>query len=59
MRPGPFFELCEMLERRVFLINTKHMSVGEQVLMFLHLIDHNVRFRPIGGRFFSLYLDRS
>ncbi|KAJ8429097.1 hypothetical protein Cgig2_018990 [Carnegiea gigantea] len=41
MRPGPFFKLCEMLD-------TKHMSVREQVLMFLHLIGHNVRFRAIG-----------
>ena len=52
MRPGPFFKLCEMLERRVLLVNRKHMSVREQVLMFLHLIGHNVRFRAIGGRFF-------
>ncbi|KAJ8432666.1 hypothetical protein Cgig2_002053 [Carnegiea gigantea] len=52
MRPSPFFKLCEMLERRAPLINTKHMSVGEQVLIFLHLIGHNVRFRAIRGRFF-------
>lgn len=52
MRPGPFFELCEMLERRALLINTKHMTVREQVLMFPHLIGHNMRFRAIGGRFF-------
>ena len=48
----PFFNLYEMLERRVLLINTKHMSVRKQVLMFLHLVGHNVRFRGIGGRFF-------
>ncbi|XP_021860979.2 protein ALP1-like isoform X2 [Spinacia oleracea] len=28
------------------------MSVKEQVLVFLHLLGHNVRFRAIGGRFF-------
>ncbi|KAJ8423645.1 hypothetical protein Cgig2_006676 [Carnegiea gigantea] len=52
MRPGPFFELCEMIERRALLVNAKHMSVREQVLMFLHLIGHNVRFRAIGGSSF-------
>ena len=52
MRPSPFFELCEMLERMALLVNTKYMSVREQVLMFLHLIGHNVRFRVIGGGFF-------
>ncbi|KAJ8427066.1 hypothetical protein Cgig2_033473 [Carnegiea gigantea] len=51
MRPGPFFKLCEMLKRRALLVNTKHMSVREQVLMFLHLIGYNMRFRVIGGRF--------
>ncbi|KAJ8429977.1 hypothetical protein Cgig2_009663 [Carnegiea gigantea] len=56
MRPGPFFELCEMLERRA-LVNTKHMSVREQVLMFLHLIRHNVRFRAIGGSSFVAAAD--
>ena len=55
MRPGPFFELCEMLEMRALLVNTKHMSVREQVLMFLHLIGHNVRFRAIRGRFLLFY----
>ncbi|KAJ8429948.1 hypothetical protein Cgig2_003516 [Carnegiea gigantea] len=57
MRPGPFFELCEMLERRALLVNTKHMSVREQVLMFLHLIGHNVRFRAIGGSSFVVATD--
>ncbi|KAJ8445045.1 hypothetical protein Cgig2_022565 [Carnegiea gigantea] len=52
MRSGSFFKLCEMLERRALLVNMKHMSVREQVLMFLHLIGHNVRFRATGGRFF-------
>ena len=52
MRPGPFFKLCEMLERRALFINTMHMSVREQDLMFLHLLGHNMWFRAIGGRFF-------
>ncbi|KAJ8444079.1 LOW QUALITY PROTEIN: hypothetical protein Cgig2_025080 [Carnegiea gigantea] len=54
IRASPFFELCEMLKRRALLVNTKHISVREQFLMFLHLIGQNVRFRAIGGRFFRL-----
>ncbi|KAJ8438837.1 hypothetical protein Cgig2_023029 [Carnegiea gigantea] len=57
MRPGPFFELCEMLERRALLVNTRHTSEREQVLMFLHLIGHNVRFRAIGGSSFVAIAD--
>jgi len=41
-----------MLERRELLVNTKHMSMREQVLMFLHLLCHNLRFRVIGERSF-------
>ncbi|KAJ8434565.1 hypothetical protein Cgig2_014396 [Carnegiea gigantea] len=52
MRPSPFFKLCEMLERRALLVNTKHMSVREQVLIFLHLICHNVRCMVIRGSSF-------
>ncbi|KAJ8443829.1 hypothetical protein Cgig2_010293 [Carnegiea gigantea] len=57
MGPGPFLKLCEMLERRALLVNTKHMSAREQVLMFLHLIGHNVRFRAIGGSSFVAAAD--
>ncbi|KAJ8433345.1 hypothetical protein Cgig2_004498 [Carnegiea gigantea] len=49
VRPGPFFELCEMLEKRARLVNTKHTHIGEQVLIFLRLVGHNMRFRAIGG----------
>ncbi|KAJ8429549.1 hypothetical protein Cgig2_008381 [Carnegiea gigantea] len=41
MRHGPFFKLCEMLERRPLFVNAMHMSVRE--LMFLHLLGHNNR----------------
>ncbi|KAJ8423113.1 hypothetical protein Cgig2_033466 [Carnegiea gigantea] len=37
---------------RALLVNTMHMSVREQLLMFLHLLGDNVRFRIITGRFF-------
>jgi len=52
MSSAPFLKLCEVLEGRKRLINTVHVSVREQVLMFLHILGHNVRFRAIGGRFF-------
>ena len=52
MRPAPFLKLCEVLEERKLLINAVHVSVREQVLMFLHILGHNVRFRAVGGRFF-------
>jgi len=54
MRPGPFFELCEMLKRRALLVNMKHMTVRKQVLLFLHLIGHNVRFRQLEEGFLDL-----
>ena len=31
---------------------SKNMSVKEQVLVFLYILGHNVRFRAAGGRFF-------
>jgi len=52
MNPLAVFRLCETLEGKGLLARTVHMSVREQVLMFLHLLGHNVRFRVIGGRFF-------
>jgi len=52
MSPMAFFRLCETLEGKGLLASTVHMSVKEQMLMFLHLLGHNVRFRVIGGRFF-------
>jgi len=52
MRPAPFSELCEVLEERELLMNTMHVSVREQVMMFLHILVHNERFRVIEGRFF-------
>ncbi|KAJ8445218.1 hypothetical protein Cgig2_024424 [Carnegiea gigantea] len=42
MSPMAFFRLCEALERKGLLPSTVNMSVKEQVLMFLHLIGHNV-----------------
>ena len=52
MSPLAFFELCDTLERKNLLQATIHMSVREQVIIFLHLVGHNVRFRVIGSRFY-------
>ncbi|XP_059461071.1 protein ALP1-like isoform X1 [Corylus avellana] len=47
-----FFELCKILAENNLIRETIHMSIKEQVLIFLHIIGHNVRFRVVGGRFY-------
>ena len=51
MRPVAFYELCRILVERNLVCETIYMSVTEQVLMFLHIIGHNVRFRVVAARF--------
>ena len=51
MRPVAFYELCRILVERNLVRETIYMSVIEQVLMLLHTIDHNVRFRVIAAWF--------
>lgn len=46
------FRFCEALEGKGLLASRVNMSFKEQVLMFLHLVGRNVRFRAIGERFF-------
>ena len=43
--------LCDMLEKRGGLKNTKNMLVDEQVAMFLHTLAHNEKNRIIVNRF--------
>ncbi|XP_062173507.1 uncharacterized protein LOC133878966 [Alnus glutinosa] len=45
MSPTAFFELCKILADNNLIRETINMSIKEQVLMFLHIIGHNVRFR--------------
>ena len=52
MKPYVFFKPCKTLEENNLIRKTRNMSIKEQVLMFLHLNGHNVRFRVIGGRFY-------
>ena len=54
MKPIPFHHLCHILIEGEHVRLTFHMSVQEQVLIFLHIIGHNVRFRVIGSRFHRL-----
>ena len=51
MKPIAFHHLCHILAEGEHVRPTIHMSVTEQVLIFYHIIGHNVRFRVIGSRF--------
>ena len=51
MRPFAFYALCRILGENNLLQETIYMSIRKQVLIFLHAIGHNVRFRVVGGRF--------
>ncbi|XP_040930267.1 putative nuclease HARBI1 isoform X1 [Gossypium hirsutum] len=52
MRLVAFFNLCDILSRNNLLQSTKSMNIREQVVIFLHIIGHNVRFRVIGSRYY-------
>ena len=54
MRPISFFELCKILFENNLVRETINMSIKEQVVIFLHTIGHNVRFRVAAGRFHRL-----
>ena len=51
MKPIAFHQLCDILTQGEHIRLIVNMSVREQVLIFLHIIGHNVRFRGIGSRF--------
>ena len=50
MKPIAFPHLCHILTEGEHVRLTIHMSVTEQVLIFLHIIGHNVRFHVMGSR---------
>ncbi|GMJ08497.1 hypothetical protein like AT5G41980 [Hibiscus trionum] len=52
MRPIAFFNLCDILTRNNLLQSTRAVSVREQVIIFLHIIGHNLRFKVIGSRYY-------
>ena len=49
MKSIAFHHLCHILTEGKHVRPTIHMSVTEQVLMFYHIIGHNVRFHVIGS----------
>jgi hypothetical protein len=51
MRPISFVELCKILYENNFVCETINVSIKEQMVIFLHTIRHNVRFRVAAGRF--------
>ena len=52
MKPIAFHHLCHILTEGEHIRPTIHMSVTEQVFIFLHIIGHNVRFRVMGSRIY-------
>ena len=52
MKPIAFHNLCHILTEGEYVRPTVHMSITEQVFIFLHIIGHNVRFRVMGSRIY-------
>ena len=52
MKPIAFHHLCHILSEGDHIRPTIHMSVTEQVFIFLHIIGHNVRFHVMGSRIY-------
>ena len=52
MKSIAFHHLCHILTEGEHVRPTIHMSVTEQVFIFLHIIGHNVRFRVMGSRIY-------
>ncbi|XBI44611.1 hypothetical protein VPH35_109220 [Triticum aestivum] len=51
LRRAPFFRFCQLFRDRNLLKDRIHMSIEQQVAMFLHTVGHNVQNRVIGGNF--------
>ena len=47
-----FHNLCHILTEGEYVRPTIHMSITEQVFIFLRIIGHNVRFRVMGSRIY-------
>ncbi|XP_021714726.1 uncharacterized protein LOC110682707 isoform X1 [Chenopodium quinoa] len=52
IRPQAFFNLCNILVERGLLKENIRIGAKGQVMIFLYILGHNVRFRAAGGRFF-------
>ena len=53
MKPIAFHHLCHTLTEGEHVHPTIHMSVTEQLFIFLYIIGHNVRFRVMGSRIYK------
>jgi hypothetical protein len=51
MKMTPFFQLCGLLCTRQLLRDSINNTVEDQVIMFLHVVEHNKCFRVIGLSF--------
>ena len=51
MRRAPFFSLCNLFRTRGLVPETTGCTVEEQVVMFLHVVGHNQRFRVVHQSF--------
>lgn len=54
MRRAPFFQLCDLFCSRALVTDSIHVSVEEQVALFLHVVGHNERFRVVDLSFRGL-----
>ena len=52
MKSIAFHHLCHILTEGEHVCPTIHMSVTEQVFIFLHIIGHNVRFHVMGSQIY-------
>jgi len=51
MNKSTFFNLCSIMRRKGLMRDTLHITIKEQLLMFLHTIGHNQRNRVIAHNF--------
>ncbi|KAI4980489.1 hypothetical protein ZWY2020_020974 [Hordeum vulgare] len=51
LRREPFFRFCQLFRDRKLLKDTIHLSIEQQVAMFLHTVGHNIRNRVICANF--------
>ncbi|KAF7041521.1 hypothetical protein CFC21_051306 [Triticum aestivum] len=47
----PFFRFCQLFRDRNLLKDTIHLTIEQQVVMFLHTVGHNIRNMVIGANF--------
>jgi hypothetical protein len=47
MTRPPFFALCNLFRERSLVCEREGCTIEEQVAMFLHVVDHNQRFRVV------------